>query len=260
MSRFSPPCLAGTGAVDGSEQAPAQTVEPAVRRMALNAAELDAALSGGLLLAGLHEIHGPAADAFALMLALAAPRPGTILWVSDGKGRDGRLYGAGLAELGGDPSRLVLVIADGSVSMLRAAHEALSCPALACVIIESHGAAAALDLTASRRLHLTADRAGVLALLVRREAEPAASAALSRWQALPAPSVPLPVMAPGPPRLVLTLLRQRGGPSGISAFMEWNRDRKCLSAASDQGGAAHPGTAPATAAQRTPRRTIRRAA
>jgi protein ImuA len=59
----------------------------------------------------------------ALMLALAAPSSGPILWLADVRADDGQLYGAGLAELGGDRARLWLVNAGSAVPMLRAAAE-----------------------------------------------------------------------------------------------------------------------------------------
>ena len=52
-------------------------------RLALDGGRVDAALSGGLALAGCHEIYGPGSTALALMLALASPRSGPILWLAD---------------------------------------------------------------------------------------------------------------------------------------------------------------------------------
>ena len=86
-------------------------VPAAPKRVALDGGRVDSALGGGLALAGCHEIYGPAATALALMLALASARSGPILWLADPRDDDGRLYGAGLAELGGDPGRLWLVAA-----------------------------------------------------------------------------------------------------------------------------------------------------
>ncbi len=198
---------------------------PAVTgRLCLDGGIADAALNGGLALAGCHEIYGPAASAFALMLALAAPRAGPILWLADARGDEGRLYGAGLAELGGDPGRLWLVMAGNTLAALRAAAEAQRCAALACVVIEA-GSASAVDLTVTRRLQLAAAASGVFTLLVR--AGPARpSAALTRWRARAAPARRLAGNAPGPPRLALALERQRGGPADIDIELEWDRDRR----------------------------------
>lgn len=241
-------------------------------RLALDGGRVDAALSGGLLLAGCHEIYGPGSTALALMLALAAPRAGPILWLADRQGGysgdGGRLYGAGLAELGGDPARLWLVNAGGALPMLRAAAEAQRCAALACLVIEA-GNASAVELTVTRRLQLAAAASGVFTLLLRA-GPPRPSAALTRWQVRAAPARRLAGNAPGPPRLVLGLERQRGGPADISLALEWDRDRcrflPAAHAASQPipigaafgrsiaiGGAPHPGAVPAVAAGRTPR-------
>ena len=228
---------------------------------------MDAALNGGLALGACHEIYGPGATGFALMLALANPRPGPILWVADGWEDNGRLHGAGLAELGGDPGRLWLVVAGGVVPMLRAAGEAQRCAALACVVIESHGEAKAIDLTVTRRLQLAAAASGVFTLLLR-SGEPRPSAASTRWQAEPAPARRLAAGAPGPPRLAITLTRQRGGPTDFSQELEWDRDRCSFIAAERRvaaaipigaafgrhlaiGAAPHPGDRPAMAGGRT---------
>ncbi len=244
---------------------------PVSGRLPLDGGRLDAALAGGLLLAGCHEIYGPAAPGFALMLALASRRPGPILWISDGhtggRGEDGRLYGLGIAELGGDPGQLWLVAAGGVLPMLRAAAEAQRCPALAAIVLESHGDARAIDLTVTRRLQLAAAANGLFTLLLR-QGSPRPSAALTRWQAVAAATRHLAGGAPGLPRLALSLTRQRGGPSDITNLLEWNRDRRRFVAAGQsagqlvpigaafarragQHGAAHPGAGLAAAGQRT---------
>jgi protein ImuA len=231
--------------------------------VALDGGRVDSALGGGLALSACHEIYGPAATGLALMLALAAPRAGPILWLADPRGEDGRLYGAGLAELGGDPGRLWLVAAGGAVPMLRAAAEAQRCAALACLVIEA-GSAAAVDLTVTRRLQLAAAASGVFTLLLRA-GPPRPSAALTRWQARSAPARRLAANTPGPPRLALTLERQRGGPADLYLELEWDRDRRrflpanAISARAIPIGAAFgrhaspAGRVPAVALGRTPR-------
>ena len=243
-------------------------------RLRLDSGRVDAALGGGLVLAGCHEIYGAGATALALMLALAAPRAGPILWLAGSWDDDGGLYGAGLAELGGDPGRLWLVAAGGVVPMLRAAGEAQRCGALACVVIEA-GNAAAVDLTVTRRLQLAAAASGVFTLLLRTGvARP--SAALTRWQACAAPARRLAAGAPGPPRLALTLERQRGGPADISLALEWDRDRCSFTPAEARAspatpigaafarrlaiGAPHPGARPAVVAGGAAGRSRRSAA
>lgn len=208
-----------------------KSVPAAGTRLPLDGGGVDAVLGGGLALNACHEIYGPARAPLALMLALAAPRSGPILWLADARGDDGRIYGAGLSELGGDPGRLWLVAAGGVVPMLRAAAEAQRCAALACVVIEA-GSAAAVDLTVSRRLQLAAAASGVFTLLLRTgPARP--SAAFTRWRADAAPARRLAGNAPGPPRLALSLERQRGGPADINLVVEWDRDRRCFLPACD---------------------------
>ncbi len=213
-------------------------VPAAAGRVPLDGGRVDAALGGGLLLAGCHEIYGPGSTALALMLALASARAGPILWLADRQGDDGRLYGAGLAELGADPGRLWLVQAGGAVPMLRAAAEAQRCAALACLVIVA-GNASAVDLTVTRRLQLAAAASGVFTLLLRA-GPPRPSAALTRWQVRSAPARRLAANAPGPPRLALTLERQRGGPADIAIELEWDRDRRRFLSAATIGKRAIP--------------------
>ncbi|MFZ4688917.1 MAG: ImuA family protein [Polymorphobacter sp.] len=210
----------------------------------------DARLGGGLAVAALHELYAAREDdaaataGFALLLALRCGRDGPLVWLREDKARmNGRLYGLGLAELGFDPGRLVLVQATDTLSVLRAAAEAVQCVAVGGVVIEPWGKAAAVDLTATRRLALAAARSGVLTLLLRSgDASP--SAANSRWQVAAAPSQALPANAPGLPAFDVTLLRHRGGVAGFSTRLEWDRDRRAF-------GTALPGVAPAAVAQRT---------
>jgi protein ImuA len=199
-------------------------VPAAAGRVALDGGRVDSALGGGLLLAGCHEIYGPGSTALALMLALASVRSGPILWLAAPRDDDGRLYGAGLVELGGDPRRLWLVAAGAALPMLRAAAEAQRCAALACLVIEA-GSVSAVDLTVTRRLQLAAAASGVFTLLLRA-GPPKPSAVLTRWQARAAPARRLAGNAPGPPRLALTLERQRGGPADLYLELEWDRDRR----------------------------------
>jgi protein ImuA len=82
-----------------------------------------------------------------------------------------------------------------------------------------------LDLTASRRLALAAEQSGATLFLLRLGAEPAPSAADTRWAVSAAPSEALEANAPGAPTFDIELLRRRSGPSGMRWRLEWNRDR-----------------------------------
>lgn len=199
----------------------------------LGADGVDARLGGGLARAALHELFAGAPDdvsaaaGFAVMLAIrAGDKP--ILWVrADNAAKSaGRLYGPGLAGLGADPARLLLVHAPDDLAALRAGADILACPGVGSVIIESRGKAPVIDLTATRRLSLAAARNGVTALLLRSAADPMPSAAETRWQICAAPSIALEANAPGHSRLALTLMRHRGGRAGFETMMEWNHDRQ----------------------------------
>jgi protein ImuA len=232
------------------------------RRFTLGLDTVDARLGGGLAMAALHEFYaqgeGDAASvaAFALLLALRCGRPGPLLWLrEDRAARQDRPYGLGLADLGLDPARLVLVQAPDTLALLRAGAEAVACAALAAVILEPFGGrsggrsggAAAFDLTASRRFMLAAARSGVLTLALR-SGNPVPSAAQSRWQVAGAPSEVLGAKAPfshqgadapfshqgadapGPPVFAVTLLRHRSGIGGFATRLEWDRDSAIFTA------------------------------
>jgi protein ImuA len=220
--------------------------------MPLGVDSLDRALGGGLARGRLHELFAaePAdagsAAGFAAMLACCALPPGApLLWLrlEEVERRGGRLHAPGLAEIGIDPSRLVLAVLPDPVALLRAAAEVLRCPEVGMAVIELWQSPRALDLTASRRLAIAAEETGVTALLLRAEAQPAPSAAQTRWSIAAAASTALEADAPGFPVLDLELLRQRGGPGGGRWRLEWNRDRACFeeAALSDVTLPAFPG-------------------
>lgn len=212
----------------------------------LGHAGLDRHLGGGLAGGQLHEVHArdardaAAACGFALALALrAAGEARCIVWVRHrwGTRELGGLYAPGLAEFGASPGRVILVAARDPLGALRAAHEALRCRALGAVLIEIWGEASALDLTASRRLMLTAARSGVTGVIARGGAVPRPSAAFSRWTAAGAPSMPLAAGATGHPAFDITLDRHRAGAASGRWQVEWNRDRCCLAEPAAVSGA-----------------------
>ena len=185
-------------------------------------AAIDRALPGGGLARGaVHEIlgaggeeeDGALAGAFAaLLLGRLAAAGGTVLWCL--ARRD--LYGPGLMALGLDPACLVLARAPRDDLVLWAIEEGLRTADLAAVV----GEIGRLDMAASRRLQLAAERSGVPLLLLRRwrHAEAAArergrpSAAATRWRILSLPSRPPPgEPGIGRPCWRVELLRCRGG-------------------------------------------------
>lgn len=183
----------------------------------LGAGGLDAALGGGLRRGRLHEVlpaapgDGAAATGFTLAcVARLAPRQ-AWLWIrQDLAGREtGEPYGPGLAAFGLDPARLVLVAAADARGVLRIAEEALRSPSLGAVLVEPWGDPRALDLTATRRLLLTAEASGVTALLLRSGAQAAPAGAATRWRVAAGPSATGPGGSLGWPTFHLTLMRCR---------------------------------------------------
>jgi len=131
----------------------------------LGVAAIDAALEeGGLRAGALHEVAGPAADGFAAVLAgrLAARDGGTVLWCAAGQGR-GALHPPGLAMLGLEAARLLLVRCRNQADLLAAAEEGLRTVGLAAAVMET---ARPLGMTAARRLQLAAEAGGVTGILL----------------------------------------------------------------------------------------------
>jgi protein ImuA len=183
-------------------------------------APVDQALpGGGLALGALHEAASAGADtehaaaATLFTAGILARMEGPVLWVL----QQPDLFAPGLACAGLQPERILFVEAGRHV--LAVMEEGLSQPALAAVVGELDGRMA---LAASRRLHLAAERSGILTLLIRRSRgfdDPALalpSAAVTRWRIAALPSPPVLPHAPetpglGPARWRLDLMRCRGG-------------------------------------------------
>ena len=185
----------------------------------------------------LHEVYAAEAEdrasaaGFALMLALRAG-DGPVLWLR--AERSARLHPPGLAELGMDPARLILVAAPDERALLKAAADGLRCAGLGAVLIET---AKALDLTQSRRLTLAAEQSGVTALLLPGAVDRAPSAAQTRWRGASAASTPLAANAPGMTAFDISLLRHRAGREGLGWRVEWDRDRQSFRGAPPISGA-----------------------
>ena len=139
---------------------------------------------GGLPRGALHEVAGesPAPGSFAAATGFAAAIAGrtvaTVLWCA--RGRD--LYGPGLSAVGLDARRLIIAEARSDKDILSAMEEGLRHGALGAVI----GEVERMDLTASRRLQLAAEKTGTLTLVLRRPGkraqENAPITAASRWR------------------------------------------------------------------------------
>ncbi|MFK8253870.1 ImuA family protein [Ancylobacter terrae] len=204
----------------------------------LGAAGPDSVLAGTLARGVLHEVYAaegadiPAACGFALALALRAShaqgeaRP--IVWIRQDflESEAGRLDAHGLSGFGLDPARLILVRTHDPEQALRAAGDAVRCPALGAVLLEPWGEPKVLDLTATRRLALRSGVSGVTLFLIRVAARPSPSVAATRWRVRPAISIPLAADAPGAPAFAAELLRHRGGLQGHAWSLEWNHDNR----------------------------------
>jgi protein ImuA len=214
------------GAVDGGTSA-------AVFRLGHPAA--DSAL--GAMPAGLlHEVfaataadQGPATGFAACLAARAIPDRAPVVWIrQDFAAREGgEIQAHGLAALGLDPGRVLLVEGRDARDVLRAAGDALATRGLGAVVVEPWAAPKLLDLTTSRRLALLARENGVTAILLRVGAGPDASAAAIRWSVSAAPSTALQRVpgveshGPGRPAFRVELLRHRRGVTGAWT-MEWD--------------------------------------
>ena len=207
--------------------------------------QADAVLGGGLRPGALHEVFaaGWCASGFAVLLAMLAAGNKSFFWVRPDY--EGLEYGAvspnGLAELGGDPRRLILVRTRKADEALAAANDILGCSHVGALLLEIRGQPKALDLVASRRLSLAAGESGVSTILLREQAIAAPSAALTRWAVASAPSRGDDDNW-GNPVFDAQLIRHRAG--GLGAFrMQWNPEHAAFHEA-------HPGTVVAAPAHR----------
>lgn len=166
-----------------------------------------------------------------LVIAATQNGPGNsrpVIWLRSVRSHAwcGTIQGAGWVELGGAAEACLAVLADDAKALLRAGLDAVRSLARGVVVIEARGRIPELDLTASRRLALAAERSGVLLVLLRGDAEPVPSAAETRWSVAAAPSRALAGHAPGMPAFDIELLRHRSGPAGGRWRLEWDRDRR----------------------------------
>jgi protein ImuA len=207
-------------------------VTPGRHSISLDPETMDTRLpGGGLIKNALHEVRpfdpqdGPAATAFLLGLAarLSHGDAGLIVWIRpQAIVREwGLPYGPGLSRFGLSPSRILFIHPRTEQEALWAMEEAAQARGVALTIGEIEGTK--LDLTASRRIHLTAEKVGMPVLMARGPRGLNATAALTRWAIKAAPSG-VPDYASrgiGTPRWKVDLERAKGGRPG-SFWVEWD--------------------------------------
>lgn len=166
---------------------------------------------------------------FGLALAaetLSAPSEtgAALLWVREAAAvvEAGTPYGPGLAAFGLSPDHLVIVEARTPIDALRAALEGARCAVLGAVVLET---VAPIDLTASRRLKLAAEKSGVAIVLVRLGGDGEPNAAQIRWRVQAAPQAPDQMRRTA---FEIIVLKSRSGLDGNSRIVEWNHDRQCF--------------------------------
>jgi protein ImuA len=209
--------------------------------LSLGDARLDACFpGGGLPLGALHEIgaHGLEVETAAVMAgfvarllsALADAR--ALFWMAPCCD----LYAPGLLGCGLDPGRLVMVRTAGDAETLAAMEAALRAGAAAAVV----GEVGRLDPLPARRLQLACRKRGSTGFVLRRwpygrrEVGERATAAVTRWEVAPAPSV-ADFREPGPPRWQVRLLHARGGQEGA-----WIVEMGIVEMGEARNGVPHP--------------------
>jgi protein ImuA len=180
-----------------------------------------------------------AALGFALAWAVAAAKDGVIFWAAAEQDffEDGLPNAEGLAQFGVGLGQLLMVRANSQMDALWATEQALTTPETTalCAISPSKKP---LNLTATRRLLLTAEKHKTRCILLRLDCA-GASAAWSRWNISAAPSEGV-GRELGAPAFSAHLARNRAGPCGLNFNLQWDihshafRDRQSgLDAAMD---------------------------
>lgn len=184
------------------------------------------ALAAAMAAQPLHEIAlaEPGAEVAALgfTLGLAASWAGPVFWAGEEGvfAEAGAPYPPGLAAFGLSLDRLIVVRGAKREEVLWAAEQGLSAPGATVICaLGAHGRP--LDLKATRRLLLFAERNRARCLLLRPQVE--ASAAWTRWRVGVAPSL-AEAREVGAPAFSLELVRNRAGPAGARFILDWNAD------------------------------------
>lgn len=135
----------------------------------------------------------------------------------------GELYPPGLLALGLDPACAAFVSVGSGGEVLRVVDEALKLKAAPVLVAELRRGEGLADLAVSRRLNLSARRAGALLFLITPDLSNT-SAALTRWRVASAPTQARGQFSDrrlGAPAFTLDLVRNRLGPTGTWT-VEWD--------------------------------------
>ncbi len=182
----------------------------------------------GLAAGVLHELAADHADrpaAFGFLLALTAAalgvRPGPAVFIAARRTAAdfGLPYGHGLAQIGLDPSRLILVETAKDKDALWALEEVLRSPARPAMV--AGALEAGLDLTPSRRLNLAAAVYATPLAILRGARATGTSAAATRWRIASAPAARDRFGIYTHPRWQVALERCRNGRTG-TWLIEWD--------------------------------------
>jgi len=161
-----------------------------------------------------------AALGFTLALAAGWAGPAGVFWAGEEAAfaEEGAPYPRGLAQYGLALDKLIVIRAKKREDTLWAAEQALAATG-AIVVCALGSRGKPLDLKASRRLLLFAERNHARCLLLMPENGP--SAAWTRWRIAPAES-DAPDDELGLPSFTAELTRNRAGPSGARFTLDWN--------------------------------------
>jgi protein ImuA len=129
-------------------------------------------------------------------------------------------YGHGLAQIGLDPSRLILVETGKDKDALWALEEVLRAPARPAMVAGALGGG--LDLTPSRRLNLAAAMHATPLAILRGARATGASAAATRWHVASAPAARDRFGTFAHPRWRVALERCRNADRPGEWLIEWN--------------------------------------
>lgn len=232
-----------TGFLQAGPQHASFNPQRGLRRWASGVGSLDTALAGGLAYGCVHEFYAAqredasatAGFALALLAAMAGGEEErrATLWLCSRRAvrQSGVVQANGSADLGVRPETCLFAMIADTKELLKAAVDGLRSRALDVIVVETQGSLPDLDLTASRRLALAAEKSGTTLFLLCSGADPVPSATETRWRVAAAPSRALPANAPGAPVFDIELLRQRSGPCGLSWRLEWNRDQRIFTEA-----------------------------